>query len=82
MIAIRRRRRLQAETSEVELSDISDAPDVSQNYAYQPVMTSPPMMTNSQVMMTTPQGNVLVNTQPMYMMTQTGEPVVVQVAYL
>lgn len=80
MIAIKRRRQAH-DSAEVELSDISGTTEVN-NYAYQPVMTSPPVMTNSQVMMTTPNGNVMVNTQPMYMMTQTGEPVVVQVAYI
>jgi len=75
MVIIRRRRMAQ-ETETVELSDMN--PAVTNNYAYQPVMTSPPP---NSVVMTTPQGNTVM-TQPMYMMTQTGEPVVVQVAYM
>jgi hypothetical protein len=78
MVVVRRRRRAM-ESNEIELADVSDSEVNATNYAYQPVMTSSPM--GQQVMMTA-QGPVVLNTQPMYMMTQTGESVVVQVAYI
>jgi len=84
MMAVMLRRRQQAQLQEsFELSDIQT--NNNNNYAYQPVMTSPPTNTmgGSSIMMTTAGGqSVMVNTQPMVMMTQTGEPVVVQVAYV
>jgi len=79
MVALRRRRKAM-ESVEVEMADVSEPDMNATNYAYQPIMTSP-SMGQQQVMMTA-QGPVVLNTQPMYMMTQTGEPVVVQVAYI
>jgi hypothetical protein len=64
------------EDSETELSEVTEPSPPS--YPYQPLMTVPG---HSVMMMSTPEGQtMLVNTQPMVMMTQTGEPVVVQVA--
>jgi hypothetical protein len=82
MVILRRRKQLRENhESELELSDVSNNPEVvANNYTYQPVMTSP-SVSPAPVVMTTPQGQTVM-TQPMYMMTQTGEPVVVQVAYM
>eukprot|EP01127_Copromyxa_protea_P006319 TRINITY_DN16128_c0_g1_i1.p1 TRINITY_DN16128_c0_g1~~TRINITY_DN16128_c0_g1_i1.p1 ORF type:complete len:310 (+),score=48.15 TRINITY_DN16128_c0_g1_i1:37-966(+) len=83
MVILRRRRRA-IEADEVEMANVSDSEVNSSPYAYQPVMATShvPYHAGQQVMMTTAQGPVVLNTQPMYMMTQTGEPVVVQVAYI
>jgi len=81
LVILRRRKQLQSQ-DHIELSDLPS----STNFNYQPVPTSSSINTNmggSSILMTTPAGqSVMVNTQPMVMMTQTGEPVVVQVAYV
>lgn len=77
-IFIRRRKQASA-NDHIELSDL---PASTNNFNYQPIPTNT-NVGGSSVMMTTPAGqSVMVNTQPMVMMTQTGEPVVVQVAYV
>jgi hypothetical protein len=82
LVLIRRRKQNSEGQDNIELSDIPTATNFNNNaYAYQPLPTNPTM--GSSIMMTTPTGqSVMVNTQPMVMMTQTGEPVVVQVAYV
>jgi len=81
LVILRRRKQLQSQ-DHIELSDLPS----STNFNYQPVPTSSSINTNmggSSILMTPPAGqSVMVNTQPMVMMTQTGEPVVVQVAYV
>jgi len=91
LFALRRwRKRMETNSSDVELVDIPSSPEyvnpainsqTSVNYGMPSMMSTGGGQTSSSVIMTTPQGQTVM-TQPMYMVTQTGEPVVVQVAYV
>jgi len=90
LFALRRwRKRMESTSTDVELVDIQSTHEyvnpainshASVNYGM-PSMMSTGGQSPSSVIMTTPQGQTVM-TQPMYMVTQTGEPVVVQVAYV